>query len=213
MGDTPAVASPPDEPDDDQDGDDGADLEPAVRKFDGSGNDVQEATVDLSDDDLGGNSLFSGVEEGESSSSRSSGDDSASDPDDGDDGEDGDGMEEIVDGLDGNAGAMEDAINGGVARALVTGLTDDDFGDDSTMDKKTLQEELEETAEAFRLGYFGSKCVDEYFLAPDGKEPSPAWGLLGTALMMLGMAVYLRPDGDQAVEQVREAVGGLSGAI
>lgn len=211
MGETPALAG--DGFDDDEDDEDDEPT-PAVEQIadsepDGPG-DVEEATVDLSDDDLGGSSLFSGVEDSEDSSSSSSAGDDGDD-----DGGDGDGdepdAEELVDGLEGNAGAMEDAINGGVARALVTGLTDDDFGEDSAMDKSALQEELEETAEAFRLGYFGSQVVDEYFLAPDGEEPNPAWGLAGACLMMLGMAVWLRPDGDEAVQRLRGAVGDLSG--
>lgn len=211
MGEAPTVASAPDDdPDDEPDVEEiEADAQPE------SSADVEESTVDLSDDDLGGSSLFSGVEDSESTSSSSSADadDQDDDQDDGDDDGDEPDAEGLVDGLDGNAGAMEDAINGGVARALVTGITDDDFGEESTMDKKALQEELEETAEAFRLGYFGSQVVDEYFLAPDGEEPSPAWGLAGACLMMLGMAVWLRPDGDEAVERLRGAVGDLSGVM
>lgn len=214
MGESPALAGDGGGDEDDQgDVDEPAPAAEQIDDADPDGpGDVEEATVDLSDDDLGGSSLFSGVEDSEDSASSSSSDPSSDGDQDGD-GDDEPAAEELVDGLEGNAGAMEDAINGGVARALVTGLTDEDFDDDGSLDKAALQDELEETAEAFRLGYFGSQVVDEYFLTPDGEEPNPAWGLVGACLMMVGMAVWLRPDGDQAVEKFRGAVGDLSGVM
>lgn len=169
--------------------------------------DVDEETVELGDDDLGGG-LFSGVEEGDS--------DDGQDVDSQDDGQDvdgdGEGDQTVADGLDGNSAAMEESFNQGVGRALVIGLTDEDF-EDSKHDKEGIQTEIAETAEAFRFGYFATQVVEEYVLSPADDDVNPVWGLLGVAIMLFGMAVWLRPDGDAAVDRARNAARNLAGGM
>jgi hypothetical protein len=207
-GETPAVV-------DDQDQDDQATAaDAAAAAADGDGDqanpDVQEAVVEIDAADLGtdpdeDDPLFSGVEDAEGSSD-------ADDEDDADDADEQDALAGVADGLDGNAAAMEDAINEGAARAAVIGLTDEDF-EDADLDKDGLREEFEETFQAFRLGYFGSRAVEDYVLEPADGDVDPIWGLAGSALIACAMVVWLRPDGDQAAAKAREAIGGLQGAV
>ena len=157
--------------------------------------DITEAEVKLTEDDLGG-SLFDGVETADGSNKSESGGEEEPGP--------------IADGLSGNAGAMEDAINEGAARASVIGLTQSDL-EGSELDKETLEAEFQETFQAFRLGYFGSRAVEEYFLEPADSEVAPIWGLLGSALIAGAMVVWLRPDGDQAIVRARNAVSSMAG--
>ena len=178
----------------DEQGDDGDD---------GPSDDVNEETVEVTEDDLGGG-LFSGVEDGGDESDESDGESGGSDDDDGQD------VEAIADGLEGNAAAMEGAINEGAARLATVGLTESDF-EDSELTKDSLEEEFTETFEAFRLGYFGSRAAEKYILEPADGDVSPAWGLAGSMLMALAMTVWLRPDGDRAVSKAREAVENLTG--
>lgn len=169
--------------------------------------DVEEETVELTDDDLG-NGLFAGVEDGESGTEAVEGPPEGQEPDVDEDAE-----EDILgDGLEGNAAAMEGAINDGAARLATVGLTDDDF-EDSDLTKSSLEEEFAETFQAFRLGYFGSQVVDEYVLSPEDEDVNPVWGLAGSMLIATAMVVWLRPDGDEAVAKARDAVGDLTGAV
>lgn len=211
MGETPEVV----ESDDDQEADvdeepeptteDAAELVEEANAVDGTG-DVDEATVDLSDDDLGGG-LFDGVEEsteseaGQESVEADSGGDETSDETD-----------DVADGLSGNQAEMEEAINDGAARLAIVGLTEADF-EDSDLDKDGLEEEFRETFAAFRLGYFGSRAVDEYLLEPADEDVSPAWGLAGSALMAAAMVAFLRPDGDEKMGRFKEEIGKLSGGM
>lgn len=223
MGDVPALADEGsdagtalDEPDEDPpvssatDTDADADLEAGAvedaNDQQGDKRDVSEATAELTDDDFqsGGGDLFSDVEDSETQASTDS------DGEDGEASEDGDPMEGIAGGLDGNQAAMEDAINEGAARLAVVGLGAEDF-EDSSLDKDGLEEEFAETFEAFRLGYFGSQSIDKYVLTPADGDVSPAWGLAGAMLMAAAMAFWMRPDGDEKVQQMREAVEGLAG--
>lgn len=217
MGETPTVAiesddeggpdAEPDQPDVDDAGGTVADATDAIEETSESSEssepptDVEEDTVDLTDEDLGGD-LFTGVEDGDSGE----GDDA--DADDGDD-EDGD-LEDIADGLEGNAAAMEESINDGMAQLGVFGLTDDDFDEDG-MGKDELRDEFRDTFEAFRVGYFGSKVVEEYVLTPADGDVSPAWGLAGSMLMAAAMIVWMRPDGDEKVEKLRETARNIAG--
>jgi hypothetical protein len=105
---------------------------------------------------------------------------------------------------------MEDAINEGAARLSVVGLTENDF-EDSDLDEQTFKAEFQETFQTFRLGYFGSRAVEEYFLEPADSEVAPIWGLLGSALIGGAMVVWLRPDGNQAVGRARDAIGSMTG--
>jgi len=172
------------------------------------GADVREAEVDLSDEDLGGD-LFDGVESAASEDVDDNGEDQG---DDGDESAaDEADLDGIGDGLEGNAAELESAINEGAARLGVVGLTEDDF-EDSDMTLDGLEDELRETFAAFRLGYFGSQSVEKYVLEPAEGDVSPAWGLAGSTLMAAAMVVWLRPDGDDAIERAREAVRGIGGS-
>lgn len=206
MGEAPAIAE--EEESDEPTVDDAADV--VDEHENESSSDVQEAEVELTEDDLGeAGELFDDVETAESDES---GQQSGASPDtsDGSDEDEETDMDAIADGLEGNAAAMEDAFNEGAARLGVIGLTDEDF-EDSSMDKETLEEELQETFEAFRLGYFGSRAVEEYILEPADQDVSPAWGLLGSVLLAGAMTVWLRPDGDEAIEKARDKISGFTG--
>jgi hypothetical protein len=200
--DTPQIADPSyiDDPTDDPSGDDADE------------GDVEEVELELEDEDLGGD-LFDGVEDAQDADTDASNDvaggegiQADGDQDDVDEDE-----EPVAGGLEGNAEAMEDAINDGAARLACIGLQDDDLDDD--MATGDLEAEFVETFEAFRLGYYGSRVVDEYLLAPDEDEVNPAWGLAGSVLMALAMAVWLRPDGADKVRAVRESIEGLADGI
>lgn len=224
MGDVPQMAEPdasepstatPDTPGlDDEAAADAAEEanEQTEAKVDAS--EVNERTVDLSDDDFGGSDIFSGVEDAPDRSADSSSEPAAqeSEGDGESDGEEeSNGGDPLADGLSGNAAAMESSINDGAARLAVVGLTDEDF-EDSPLTKESLEEEFAETFAAFRLGYFGQQVVDEYVLAPADGDVSPAWGLFGAVLIAGAMMVWLRPDGDEAVAKAREVVGNITGA-
>lgn len=187
-------AEPVEEPDD----------EPVDDSSDQSSGDVEEQTLTLDDEDLGGDSLFDGVDDVEDDQPATSeqGQDEADDQDD----------EEtaIADGLEGNAAAMEGAINEGMAQLGVFGLSDDDF-EESGRSKGDLREEFEETFEAFRVGYFGSQVVEKYILDPADGEVSPAWGLAGSMLIASAMILWMRPDGDEKVERLQDTLSNISG--
>lgn len=171
--------------------------------------DVDEAVVDLSDDDMGG-SLFDGVEDGDTDGDVESGE-SGGESGGGDDEDDG-AVESAEDAMGPTADALEDSINEGVARLAVVGLEDADL-EDSDMTKKGLENEFAEVFETFRLGYFGSRFVEEYVLTPQDGDVDPTWGLLGSALMATAMVVWMRPDGDEAIQKARDQIGDLAGGI
>jgi len=163
---------------------------------------IEETEVHLSEDDLGGDDLFDGIED---STEERAEEDSADGGRDGDDGT-------TADGLSGSSAAMEGAINDGAARLAVVGLTEEDFTD-SNLDKHSLEAEFRETFEAFRLGYFGSRAVDEYILTPDDDEVDPAWGFCGAMLLAGAMAVWMRPDGEEKLGDVQQTIEQLTGEL
>ncbi|AGC65541.1 hypothetical protein K745_gp16 [Haloarcula hispanica virus PH1] len=162
--------------------------------------DPDVAEVDLTDDDLGGSAsdLFTGTDDATTDS-----DDSALSTDDDGDSDDEEEDTDALDALGARGESMEEAINDGAARLAVVGLDDED-------DKDGLQEEFTEVFEAFRLGYFGSRFFEEYVFTDDD-EVDPMWGLFGAALTCTAFIVWMRPDGDEMVQQAREAVEGLIG--
>jgi hypothetical protein len=146
------------------------------------------AEVELHEDDFdGGGGLFDDVE------------DADNDPDTDDDG-DGD---DPLDALDDRGEALEGAINEGFARLGVAGLPDDEQDD--------LEGEFTEIFEAFRLGYFGSRVVEEYVFVDDGQEVDPAWGFAGSAFCALAIILWMRPDGDEQMGRITDAVGNIAG--
>lgn len=174
--------------------------------------DVDEATVDLTDDDLGGGDLFDSVDDVEDDDQDGASDSSSSSGGDGDgDGDSDDAIGGLAD-LEGASAEMEEAINEGMARLGVIGLTEEDF-DESNLSREDLQEEFEQTFSAFRLGHFGAQAVEEYILQPADGEVSPIWGFLGAAMMAGAMMVWMRPDGDEKVEAGREAISKIAGGV
>jgi hypothetical protein len=162
-------------------------------------NDVEEAEVSLDESDLSGsNDLFDSVGEPETSESSGESDDSEEE------------IEDMADGLEGNSAQMETAINEGAARFACVGLQEEDFAE-SDLDKDSLEEEFCQTFEAFRLGYFGSRALDQYILTPDDEEIDPAWGLLGSAILAAAMALWMRPDGDEQMDRIQEKLSSIGG--
>lgn len=159
--------------------------------------DPNVAEVELTDDDFSGDGgdLFDGVEDAQEA------DESADDGDGGEESEGGtDNPEDVLGGLDGKSAQMESAINDGAARLAVVGLDEDDQDD--------LEGEFTEVFEAFRLGYFGSQVFEEY-MAPEGEDVAPEWGLLGAILCAGAFVIWMRPDGEEKVQAMKEAVEGL----
>jgi len=154
--------------------------------------------VELTDDDFSGDGgdLFDGVEDAQDADNSDDGGD--------DDSEDSEGStdnpEDVLGGLDGKSAQMESAINDGAARLAVVGLEEDEQDD--------LEGEFTEVFEAFRLGYFGSQVFEEY-MAPEGEDVAPEWGLLGAILCAGAFVIWMRPDGEEKVQAMKEAVEGL----
>ena len=158
--------------------------------------DVEE--VDLTDDDLdGGGDLFTGTDDATGSSDGDV-EESESDEDEEDGGD-------VLDGLDERGEAAENAINEGMARLAVVGLEDDE--------REDLLDEFEEVFKAFRLGYFGSRFLEEYVFAPEDDEVDPTWGLVGAMLCCVAFTVWMRPDGDELVGDAKEAIGNIAGGV
>lgn len=164
-------------------------------------NDVpqSEAVVDDSDIDSG---LFSGVED---SAADAPADEPERDPSEfvdesvlpgGDEGESGPDAPSLGDS------EVASAINEGAARMAVVGLEDEE--------KEELEAEFEEIFEAFRLGYFGGEVADEYLMV-DGEDVDPIWGFATSMMACAVFAVYMRPDSDEQLEKIADAVGGIGG--
>lgn len=142
------------------------------------------AEVEIGDDDLGGEDLFSDVEDATSS---------------GDESEETEPLGELDAGQDG----MATTINEGAARLAVVGLDDEE--------REEIEDEMLDVFAAFRLGHFGSRALEEYVLTGD-EEIDPAWGLLGSALCCAAVALWMRPDSDEQIEAFGSAVRNISGA-
>lgn len=141
--------------------------------------------VELGDDDFtADNGLFSGTEDAA-----------------GFDGDDSDESTDPFAALDNQGGALEDAINDGAARLAVVGLDDDE--------KDELSDEIHDVMEAFRLGYFGAEFTQEYIFVHEDEAIDPAWGLLGSAVACTAVVLWMRPDGDEQVARVHDAVSSI----
>lgn len=165
--------------------------------------DIDQATLEVTEDDLSGESgdIFDGLDDADSTTSQES-------FESGESGEEEDEGQTIAGDIGAQSEGVETAINEGAARLGVVGLTDEDF-DDLDLNKDGLEDELCETFEAFRLGYFGSRALDEYILSPEDDDISPAWGLLGSVMMAGALTIWMRPDGDERVSSWRESIESL----
>jgi hypothetical protein len=161
--------------------------------------DPDVAEVDLSASDLSGDGsdLFTGTDDADESAGSA---DASSDESDDETGED-----EPLDALGERGEGMESAINEGAARLSVVGLEGEEADD--------LEKEFSEVFKSFRLGYFGSRVMEEYVFTDEDEEVDPAWGLFGSVLTCAALVVWLRPDSEEIVEQTREAVANISGRV
>jgi len=151
--------------------------------------------VELSEDDYAteaAEELFSGTEGADESQESDESDDGDSDDAGG------------LDDLAGAAAQMEQAINEGAAELATVQLPEDE-------DRDELRDEFLGVFEAFRLGHFGSKAVEEYVLVSDGDEVDPLYGLLGAMLACGAFVLWMRPDGDAAVQRAKDALGNIAG--
>lgn len=152
--------------------------------------DVADATIEESDID--DSALFSGEE-----------DKSEPEPD-ADDEPDFEDFAGEVDGEEppGLAGPssnqIEQAINEGAARLAVVGLDD--------ADQSSLETEMNDVFEAFRLGFFGSRAVEEHILS-NQEDVDPLWGFVGSALVCGAFSLHMRPDGDEQLANIRRGLG------
>lgn len=97
--------------------------------------------------------------------------------------------------------SFEDTINSGFARLSVVGLDENEGKDD-------LRGEFKEVFEEFKLGHYGNELAQEYML--DGEEDiHPVWGFCGALTMCLALVVYMRPDGDEILDDFSEKLSGL----
>lgn len=98
-------------------------------------------------------------------------------------------------------------INRGCSRLAVIGLDDEWETQDGTVQKKEdLRKEFQETFEAFRLGHYSERVIEEYLLI-DKDDIHPVWGLVGAMLICAAVVVYRRPDGDQIIESGKTRLG------
>lgn len=192
----PQVAEPQD------DGDEMAESTDSPEVADGGGEmeETQEepniSEVDLTEDDYAedaASELFDGEE-------------SAGDTDDGDEGDDGDDSQSGLADLDGAAGQLEEAFNEGAAELATVQLPED-------ADRDDLRGEFVGVFQAFRLGHFASKAVDEYVLVSDGEEVDPLWGFFGAMLLCTAFVIWMRPDGGEKVEALKDAVSNIASGV
>jgi hypothetical protein len=60
------------------------------------------------------------------------------------------------------------------------------------------------------MGHFGAGFLDKYIFTDD--EPvDPAWGLLGAVLCCCAMTIWMRPDGDEIVQDAKDALAEIGG--
>lgn len=153
--------------------------------------DVDVATTTVADSGADPEGYFDDIDE-------SAGENDVTDPFEGTD--DPEGEEEIPTGDDPLADGLSDDINRGLARAAVIGLDDEwEVDGGETKQKTDLQDEFEETFEAFRLGHYAEICAAEYLLVED--DVHPAFGLLGASLICAAVIIWKRPDGDKVLDQ------------
>lgn len=144
------------------------------------------AEVELTEDDFGGDDIFSDIEDADESTSRSQSD-----------------VEDVLGDLDDRGGQLEVAINDGAARLAVVGLEESD----------ELEEEFQKVFEAFRLGFLGTRFAEEYILLGDDEAIDPAWGLLGSMLCCVAVTLWMRPDGDEQLARFQSAMSTIASGV
>lgn len=141
--------------------------------------DVEEESGNAEPDD----SIFDGVEEGESDT------------------------EDSPEPASTDTTGLAQDINAGAARLSVVGLEDEWVKDSGeTVTKSDLESEFKEVFEAARLGHYGKKVADEYLLV-QADDIHPVWGLCGAMLLCAAVVVFRRPDGDQLIDTTKTKLG------
>jgi len=149
--------------------------------------DVEE--VEVGEDDFDPNSLFSGSETAEDSSSDSGSGSSSPSPDPSGAGS-----------LD--SGALGDAVTDGMARLAVV-----NWPDDADQSADEMEDEFSEVFEAFQMDVFAEQSAEEYLFA-DAGEIDPLWGLCGSMVMACAFVLIMRPDGEEKMSEIAEKIGG-----
>lgn len=104
-----------------------------------------------------------------------------------------------------DAHSFETSINRGFARLAVIGIEDDD-------QKEDLRGEFREVFEEFQLGHYGNEVVHEYLMVEDD-DIDPIWGFTGALVACVALVIYMRPDGDEIVDDFSAKLGGLGSRV
>lgn len=198
---------------DELDAENADEIEGADDPFDGEEDVEEEIDVDLADTDVG-----QPIEHGETAGEAGEhdewddvGDYGADSPFDGrEDAGEWDGAGGGTDDWKEQAGAameeadqpLADTINDGAARLSVVGLPDNFYHNGEMMSKSDLQTEFREVFEEFRLGHYGGQVAEEYLFVEDD-DIDPLWGFAASALACVALVVWMRPDGDELIDKVR----------
>lgn len=108
-------------------------------------------------------------------------------------------------GTTASAPSLADSVNSGFARMAVIGL-------DEAQGKEELRGEFRATFEEFRLGFYGAQVCEEYLMAPDD-DVDPVWGFAASALACTALVLYMRPDGEELIEQGRTKAAGFTAGL
>ncbi|MBZ6496013.1 acyl-CoA dehydrogenase [Natrinema longum] len=162
-----------------------------------SGDDPDEDDIEIEEVDLSDDDLFAGVDDiddddGESESES----DSESEATAGSMSEDVDSIGQFTG--DNPTAQLQSHIEDGAAKLAVLGLEDDD--------QAALEDDLRDVFSAFRLGYYGAEFANEYIFVDGDGEVDPAWALLGSSLACAAVAVMMRPDSDDQIARLKDAV-------
>lgn len=95
--------------------------------------------------------------------------------------------------------SIEDAINGGLARASAYGLPE--------RQQDEFTREMREIAEAAHVGFFGEKVVRKYGLT-DVQDIPPEVGLAVALVAFAAVTLHKRPDGDDIMRDAMAKIRG-----
>lgn len=161
------------------------------------GEDVHEGARDERADDGGGGSGGDGRERERAEYDPFAGDE-RTEWDAG--GFDGAAAEEFEEAVDTDEDIAE-VINEGAARLAVVGLRDEYVLDGQVKTKEDFEAEFADVFEKFRLGNFGSEVAQEYLFVDETVDP--LWGFAASLMVCSAVVVWMRPDGDELVDKLR----------
>lgn len=177
------------------------DTEPDANSNDDGDDDVEMVETSVSETGADPDGFFDDIEEDAGT---------ATDPDDIFDGTDGDEPDDDGGSFSNQTPSLATDINRGAARLACIGL-DEEWETESgeTQSKDDLQDEFQETFEAFRLGHYAGITIEEYLMV-EADDIHPVWGLVGAMLICAAVVVYRRPDGDQLIDDGKAKLGDFS---